>query len=136
MAKSLYDRRWQKRRAEQLRKHPLCALCMKTRGEVRAATVADHITPHRGDPKLFAGPLQSLCKPCHDSYKQELETTGHVRGCDLNGYPIDPNHPWNVEARAKGTGGPVRKERALAVDRARNLESLPFPFHRTLTWHD
>lgn len=93
----LYDRRWRKRRAEQLRLHPLCEYCMRSRGKVTAATVADHRIPHRGDPVLFAGPLASCCAPCHNGMKQELETTGRLRGCDLNGYPLDPNHPWNAE---------------------------------------
>ena len=93
----LYDRRWRKRRAQQLQDEPLCRLCKQLRGVVTPATVADHITRHRGDPELFEGPLQSLCKPCHDSWKQEQETTGHIRGCDLSGNPIDPAHPWNQE---------------------------------------
>lgn len=93
----LYDHRWRKRRAAQLRAHPLCAFCVKTRGRLVAATVADHITPHKGDSVLFAGPLQSLCAPCHNGMKQELERTGHLRGCDLHGMPLDPRHPWNLE---------------------------------------
>jgi 5-methylcytosine-specific restriction enzyme A len=34
---------------------------------VASATVADHITPHKGDPVLFWDPdnLQSLCAACH-----------------------------------------------------------------------
>ena len=92
---SLYDRHWRKRRAAQLRLHPLCVFCMKSRGDITAATVADHITPHRGDPVLFAGPLQSLCKFCHDSCKQELERSGFIRGSDLRGNPLDPAHAWN-----------------------------------------
>lgn len=106
MANSPYDRHWQKRRAEQLRKHPLCNFCVR-HGKVTAATVADHIQPHRGDAVLFAGPLQSLCKHCHDSRKQELEITGRdwVSGADLQGYPLDPNHPWNREL-AGGTDKP------------------------------
>lgn len=91
----LYDYRWQKRRAQQLRDHPLCKLCMDVRGRVTPATVADHVTPHRGDPVLFEGPLQSLCKQCHDSIKKQIEASGTYGGCDLNGYPLDPNHPWN-----------------------------------------
>jgi 5-methylcytosine-specific restriction enzyme A len=90
----LYDRRWRKRRALQLTEHPLCRLCMDVRGRVTAATVADHVTPHRGDPVLFDGPLQSLCAACHSAWKQQQETTGHIRGCDVNGMPLDPNHPW------------------------------------------
>ena len=93
----LYDRHWQKRRARQLSLHPLCRLCMLMRGEVMEARVADHITPHRGDPVLFAGPLQSLCASCHNSWKQEFERTGHFGGCALDGMPLDPNHHWNRE---------------------------------------
>ena len=94
--KSLYDRAWQRRRAEQLRLHPLCAMCLSFDGRVTPANVADHITPHRGDAALFAGPLQSLCKPCHDSRKQAIERGApYLKGCDARGYPIDPAHPWN-----------------------------------------
>ena len=40
---------------------------------------------------------QSLCKTCHDSIKQRMEKSGVVEGCDVNGIPLDPNHPWRVE---------------------------------------
>jgi 5-methylcytosine-specific restriction endonuclease McrA len=96
---NLYDRRWRKRREQQLREHPLCRLCMAILGRATAATVADHITPHRGDPVLFAGPLQSLCKSCHDSWKQSAEAGRSLfKGADRNGMPLDPRHPWNAEA--------------------------------------
>jgi 5-methylcytosine-specific restriction endonuclease McrA len=101
MAKSLYDRRWRKRRAFQLAEHPLCRLCMEVRGKVTAAAIADHVTPHRGDAELFDGPLQSLCKPCHDSWKQQMEKSGRVKGCDMRGIPIDPDHPWRKDSDAK-----------------------------------
>ena len=98
---SLYNSRaWRRRRLEQLRAHPLCKLCLDLRGKVTAASVADHITPHRGDPALFEGPLQSLCKHCHDSWKQQRETSGRIKGCDITGRPLDPRHPWN-----QGPGG-------------------------------
>ena len=64
-----YGYRWQKRREQQLRKEPLCRMC-EAQGRVTAATVADHVTPHRGDPALFDGSLQSLCATCHSSVKQ------------------------------------------------------------------
>ena len=95
MSGPLYDRRWRARREQQLRNHPLCRLCMDMRGLVVAATVADHVEPHRNDPIKFEGPLQSLCKACHDSWKQALESGGHMKGCDLTGMPLDPNHAWN-----------------------------------------
>lgn len=67
-----YDYAWRKRRADQLRAFPLCAYCLED-GIARVATVADHITPHRGDPVLFAGPLMSLCADCHNGRKAKEE---------------------------------------------------------------
>lgn len=101
----LYNTRaWRRRRELQLRLHPACRWCREVDGRLTAATVADHVTPHRGDPVLFAGPLQSLCKHCHDSKKQQLERTGHVRGCDARGVPLDPSHPWRQDAERERSG--------------------------------
>ena len=63
-----YDARWRKRRAIYLGAHPLCRHCA-AKGRTTAATVVDHITPHRGDQTLFWDQenWQPLCKPCHDS---------------------------------------------------------------------
>lgn len=62
-----YGRRWQKAREGYLRKHPLCIRC-KRAGFITAATVVDHIRPHRGDSQLFwdSSNWQPLCKRCHD----------------------------------------------------------------------
>ncbi|MEY4427219.1 MAG: hypothetical protein RL535_1517 [Pseudomonadota bacterium] len=60
-------------------------------GQVTAASVVDHIKPHRGDMSLFADPsnLQSLCKQCHDSRKQAVERGGVVRfAFNTDGKPI------------------------------------------------
>jgi 5-methylcytosine-specific restriction endonuclease McrA len=67
------------------------------RGIVTPANVVDHKRPHRGDEELFFDPdnLDSLCKPCHDGAKQEMEKSGTLRGCDLQGVPLDANHHWN-----------------------------------------
>lgn len=99
MASTLYDRRWRKRRERQLREFPLCRLCIEMRSIVRAATIADHIEPHRGDPVKFAGPLQSLCAECHSSWKQATESGSLMRGCAVDGMPLDPRHPWRMEAK-------------------------------------
>lgn len=92
------DPRWKNpvwgRRAVQLQAEPLCAFCLPKR--VTVATVADHVEPHWGDEdKFFNGELQSLCDTCHSSTKQQMERSGRVRGCRVDGKPIDPNHPWN-----------------------------------------
>lgn len=69
-----YDHRWRKEREAYLRLHPLCVMC-EARGLVKAATVVDHIKPHRGDMVLFWDKTnwQSLCKTDHDSHKQRIE---------------------------------------------------------------
>lgn len=88
--------RWQRRRAAQLREHPLCAICEKL-GRVTAATVADHVVPHRGDEASFwEGALQSLCTSCHSSIKQQQEKSGTFGGCDERGMPLDPSHWWRT----------------------------------------
>lgn len=87
--------RWKRLRHHQLRTHPLCAMC-RDQGRLTPASVADHKTPHKGDTTLFYDPdnLQSLCKACHDGAKQQLERIGTLRGCDINGVPLDPGHAW------------------------------------------
>lgn len=94
--KSLYNYRWQQERKAFLAANPLCVF-HKKRNQVVAATVVDHVIPHRGDLDLFWDKTnwQALCKPCHDSYKQAIERSGKVPGCSSSGIPIDPNHHWN-----------------------------------------
>lgn len=94
--KHLYNtKRWHRRRYYQLRDYPECALCARL-GRVTQATIADHVVPHRGDEELFfEGELQSLCKTCHDGAKQQLEKSGTLRGCGVDGLPLDANHHWN-----------------------------------------
>lgn len=65
---SLYDHRWRDYSKRYLQAHPYCVRCY-ARGVIRASTVTDHKTPHRGDPELFKDPSnhQALCTPCHNS---------------------------------------------------------------------
>lgn len=75
-----YGYRWQRFRLDWLAKHPLCAFCA-LRGQVTAATVVDHVEPHRGDPVAFwAGPFQSLCASCHSQDKQRQEQAADGAG--------------------------------------------------------
>lgn len=62
-----YGRRWQKARAEFLADNPLCVRC-RAKHRVTAATVVDHIVPHKGDQDLFwnRANWQALCKAHHD----------------------------------------------------------------------
>ena len=74
-----YSAAWQRARVGFLRSHPLCVRCSANH-ETVAASVVDHIIPHRGDMTLFwlHSNWQSLCKRCHD-LKTALEDGGFGR---------------------------------------------------------
>lgn len=75
-------KRWRAIRAAQLRRFPLCQFCME-RGKVEAATICDHVQPHKGDMvKFWSGPFMSLCKPCHDGPKKAIEHGARVFTAD------------------------------------------------------
>ena len=86
--------RWRRLRRAQLRREPLCALCL-SRDVVAAATVADHVEHHQGDwTRFLTGQLQSLCAACH------AEKHGRVKvPIGPDGWPSrrewgsDPNSP-------------------------------------------
>lgn len=63
-----YTFAWQKASHAFLDEHPLCEECER-HGRLTAATVVDHVKPHRGDQTLFwdESGWQALCKPCHDA---------------------------------------------------------------------
>jgi len=71
-----YDSWWRKARTVFLAEHPLCSDPFgRHGGRPVAASVVDHIIPHRGDQGLFRDPdnWQALCKLCHDIDKQRSE---------------------------------------------------------------
>ena len=64
----LYNtRQWKRLRASHLWNNPLCVECLKN-GKSVAASIVDHIKPHKGNTHLFndCDNLQSLCKYHHD----------------------------------------------------------------------
>ncbi|MBN8957648.1 MAG: HNH endonuclease [Rhizobiales bacterium] len=91
--------RWRALRDAQLEAEPLCLRC-KAANRLTPATVAHHKKPHKGDEVLFFDPnnVTSSCADCHDTIEQGIEARGYERGCDVNGRPIDPDHPWNRKA--------------------------------------
>ncbi len=77
-----YTTKWDKAAKAHLSDHPLCRYCeLGAFGQaprVTAATLVDHIVPHRGDQALFWSRRNwaSACKACHDGPKQALEARG------------------------------------------------------------
>lgn len=63
-----YDAEWRRARAAFLMKNPLCQHCFELKW-ITAASVVDHITPHKGNFELFwnRNNWQPLCKSHHDS---------------------------------------------------------------------
>ena len=97
----LYDcSRWRALRRNFLNANPLCAMCLKQGRDTIADTV-DHIEPHKGNIELFykRDNLQSLCSHCHNASKQMQELYGYSPACDVNGYPIDKNHPFSKKGK-------------------------------------
>lgn len=90
----LNSARWQRLRARVLAEEPLCRMCNEP------ATDVDHIS---GDPSDNTRVnLQPLCHACH-SYKTGRERAGNpvvIRGCDVDGWPLDPAHPWNLAKKS------------------------------------
>lgn len=60
------DKQWVKVSKSYLRDNPLCVDCAEL-GAIETATDVDHITPHKGDRKLFwdRKNWQALCHRCH-----------------------------------------------------------------------
>lgn len=101
---SLYGRRWRVLRLLFLARNPLCRVCLQ-QGILVPARVVDHIKLHHGhsDPLFWdQGNWQSLCIPCHDGVKRQLDRSGSSIGCDAMGYPL--NDRWARSAMQKTRG--------------------------------
>jgi len=74
-----YGAKWRKAAKGFLDLNPLCRMCLE-RGVIRAASVVDHIIPHKGDQRLFwdRGNWQALCETDHNK-KTATEDGGFGR---------------------------------------------------------
>jgi hypothetical protein len=85
--------RWRTRARAQLKAQPMCESCL-ARGRVVRADYVIHVCPHHGEWAAFiSGELVSLCRQCHgmkwaDDYREFSDAVG------LDGYPLDPRHPF------------------------------------------
>ena len=79
---------WRALRARILAEEPLCRMCGQP------ATDIDHANGNPADNRRVN--LAPLCHACH-SHKTTRERAGLKvnHGCDANGMPRDPDHPWN-----------------------------------------
>lgn len=78
-------------------------------GRITSARDVDHMDNDASNNERSN--LVGLCSPCHSMKTQRheyfLRTGKHqpVKGCDVNGIPLDPAHPWNREKSPAPEGG-------------------------------
>ena len=90
-----YDARWRAARASYLQANPLCAECARY-GCTEAATVVDHITPHKGNDVLFWDDRnwQALCARCHNRKTARQPRSTETRfAAMLRRSGVAPMHP-------------------------------------------
>ncbi|MFY7942557.1 MAG: HNH endonuclease signature motif containing protein [Burkholderiaceae bacterium] len=88
---------WRKLRAQVLNEQPLCPEC-RDQGCLEPATEVDH---HDNDPSNNAREnLVGLCKPHHSAKTQADRFGKRINGCDADGKPLDPAHPWSEKSPA------------------------------------
>jgi len=76
-----------------------CSLVGKGRG-----AHVHHRKTLKHAPALQLEPLNlvALCRCCHSQAHQDEQ---HQDGADINGNPLDPNHPWNAQKGPLKNGG-------------------------------
>jgi len=92
---------WKALRAAKLASKPMCEDCASV-GRHAKATCVDHrrAISQGGDPFPPLSQLASLCWRCHSAKTARSPEAGASRtrkprrGCDENGLPLDPSHPW------------------------------------------
>jgi 5-methylcytosine-specific restriction enzyme A len=117
--------KWRRRSKYQRLIEPLCRMCLE-RGLARPAFAADHVRPHRGDAnEFFLGPLQSLCRECHDRVKRFQENRGYLPDVGVDSCPIDPNHPANRPHNPFVAPRPPRRDNRQAAMRTPGRSQSP-----------
>jgi len=103
---SLNSSAWKQLRAQVLAEEPLCRMC-SARGLVVPATDVDHIEDSREDftDDNSRENLQPLCHECHSLKTAASMDKSVYLGCDVNGVPLDPAHPWNRPEKSPATAG-------------------------------
>jgi 5-methylcytosine-specific restriction enzyme A len=80
--------RWSRVSARHLSEHPLCQYCLE-RAIISRAVLC---VPSEGH---YVTALVSLCVDCAESTARAIEAYGYRCDIGLDGYPCDPNHPFN-----------------------------------------
>ena len=100
MAERKRGRAGQAQRLRRLRAEPLCRDCA-AKGIVTASTVPDHIKPLAQGGEDVDTNIRCLCADHHrERTAEQFGHRAHLKpGCDAQGLPTDPRHPWNRPSR-------------------------------------
>jgi len=89
-----------------LRREPCCRVCAELGVDTLAVDV-DHVTPlSAGGSAWSMANLQPLCRAHHTNKTRHWDMKGRAwsewqqRGCNADGTPRDPAHPWHASADA------------------------------------
>lgn len=81
---------WRQTRAFIVAERVLCELC-RAQGRTTPGTEVHHkVDLAAGGAPLDPENLMLLCESCHSS----ITASGRIKGCDVNGIPLDPNSHW------------------------------------------
>lgn len=74
----------------------MCGCVLRQGRKHKQSAAVDHMKSHKGDERAFfcLANLQSLCKECHDGIKSQDDKRGHSTEIGLDGFPVDPDHPF------------------------------------------
>lgn len=116
----LRGRAGQAQRLRRLRRtNGLCEMCLAL-GHVTEATIVDHIVPLEQGGSDEDENTRNLCR-VHDlevtAEQFDLHRGAGLGGCNADGQPLDPNHPWNRPATVE-TPGAGRKSGRSGPDTA------------------
>lgn len=105
---------WKRLRLAKLVAEPTCQPCTAM-GRLTMANTVDHNVPISAGGPAFPGldGLTSMCPSCHSAKTARGTEAGGARttraiqprkGCDAEGNPLDPSHPWAGKSlRAAGS---------------------------------
>ena len=102
--RTYYTSRWRRttRRQVLLNAGYRCARCSADLYGAGTGAHVHHIIPLEHEPGLAYDlfNLEALCVRCHNTEHERGERSGQG-GCDANGQPLDPDHPWNRGGRGQ-----------------------------------
>ncbi len=100
---------WKKLRAAHLAHSPFCEGCTAMGNPYRLANTVDHRHAMSEGGPAFPGHdgLASYCPSCHSAKTARgaeagaIKSTKPRRGCNPDGTPLDPSHPWHAAKQGK-----------------------------------